>query len=229
MKDNSLYELGGIASILVGISYVVVGITSALTPPAVAGVPDLQIPLMYFEENKFMILANWWALLIGAVFALAMIPAISATVQHLNEGWVRWTSTLATIAFAVVILDNYWAIVYTEAIGRAYVTGTEAVREALTIPGSAQWIDVKGWLAYGAVGLWVLVCSILALRNNVWPKGLAYLGILAAFIYFLALASLVIPALFLSGAIILVGVIGAVFAPIWFTWMGSFLRRTGSS
>ena len=224
MKDDSLYQLGGIASILVGISYVVVGITTALTPSSVAGVPDVQIPLMYFEANKFMILANWWALLLGAVFALAMIPAVSATVRHLNEGLVRWTSTLATIAFAVVILDNYWSIVYTEAIARAYENGTQAVREALTIPGSAQWIDVKGWLAYGAVGLWVLVCSILALRNNVWPKGLAYLGILAALIYFLALASTVIPALFLSGAIIFVGVVGAVLAPIWYGWMGIVLR-----
>jgi len=107
MKDNSLYKLGGIASILVGISYVVVGITSVLTPPSVAGVPDVQSPFTYWEENKLLILTGWWALLIGAVFALAMIPAISATVQHLNAGWVRWTSTLATIAFAVVILDNY--------------------------------------------------------------------------------------------------------------------------
>jgi hypothetical protein len=225
MKDNSLYRLGGIASILVGISYVIVGITTALTPPSVAGVPDVQIPLMYFEENKFIILTNWWALLLGAVFALAMIPAVSATVQPLNQGWVRWTSTLATIAFAVVIVDNYWPIVYTEAIANAYVTGSEATRAALTVPGAAQWIDVKGWLAYGAVGLWVLVCSILAARNNVWPKGLAYLGILAAFVYFLALAVTVIPSLFLSGAILFVGVIGAVLAPIWYGWMGIFLRR----
>jgi hypothetical protein len=225
MRDNSLYKLGSIASILVGVSYMIIGITSALTPPAVAGVPDVQLPIMYFEENKFMILTNWWALLIGAVFALAMIPAVSATVQHLNEGWVRWTSTLATIAFAVVILDNYWSIVYTDAIAKAYVTGTATIRETLTLPGAAQWIDVKGWLAYGAVGLWILVMSLLALRGNAWPKGLAYLGLLGAFIYFMALVSTVIPSLFISGIVIFVGVIGAVLAPIWFTWMGIFLRR----
>lgn len=169
MKDNSLYKLGGIASILVGISYVVVGITTILTPPAVAGVPNAQATILFFEDSEFLILTNWWALLIGAVFALAMIPAVSATVQHLNEGWVRWTSTLATIAFAVVTVDNYWPIVYTEARARAYETGTEAVRAALSIPGSPQWIDVQGWLAYGAVGLWLLVISLLVLRSNIWP------------------------------------------------------------
>jgi uncharacterized protein DUF4386 len=225
MKDRSLYKLGGIASIIVGISYVVVGITTALTPATIAGVPDVQSPFMYWGENKFLILAGWWALLLGAVFALAMIPAVSKTVLHLNEGWVRWTSKLATIAFAVVILDNYWSIVYTDARAKEYLTGTEAIRATLTVPGAPQWIDVQGWLAYGAVGLWILICSLLALRSQVWPRGMAYLGILGAFIYFLALASSTVPSLFVSGAIIVVGVIGAIFAPIWFTWMGIFLRR----
>ncbi len=229
MTDNSLYKLGGIASIFVGISYVVVGITSILTPPAVAGVPNAQATILFFEDSKFLILTNWWALLIGAVFALAMIPAVSATVQHLNEGWVRWTSTLATIAFAVVILDNYWPIVYTEARARAYETGTEAVRAALSVPGSPQWIDVQGWLAYGAVGSWLLVISLLALRSNIWPKGLAYLGVFVAFIYFLALASSVIPGLVISGAILFVAGIAVVVAPIFFTWMGIYLRRIGSA
>jgi hypothetical protein len=225
VKDNSVYKLGSIASIIVGVSYVVVGVTSALTPPNIAGVPNAQLPIMYFEDNKFLLLTNWWALLIGAVFALAMIPAVSATVQQLNEGWVRWTSTLATLAFAVVILDNYWPIVYTDAIAKAYLTGTEATRAALSVPGAAQWIDVKGWLAYGAVGLWTLVVSLLALRGNVWPKGLAYLGIGGAVIYFLALASWNIQDLFVSGAVIFIGVLGAFYAPIWFTWMGLFLHR----
>ena len=227
MKDNSLYKLGSICSILLGVSYLVVGVTGGLIPSNLSGVPDVQSPFMYWEENKIMLLTNWWALLLGAVFALALIPAVAKTVQPLNEGWVRWTSTLATIAFAVVILDNYWSIVYTSARANAYVNGSEAIRAALTVPGAPQWIDVQGWLAYGAVGLWVLVCSILALRNNVWPKGLAHLGILAAFIFFLALASSAISALFLSGTILFVGVIGAVFAPIWFTWMGIFLWRIG--
>jgi hypothetical protein len=228
MKDNSLYKLGGISSMLVGFSYLVIGITGVLIPSILSGVPNAQSPFMYYQENKIMLLTNWWALLLGAVFALAVIPAVSQTVQHLNEGWVRWTSTLATIAFAVVILDNYWSIVYTTARANAYVTGTEAMRAVLTVPGSPQWIDVQGWLAYGAVGLWALVISLLALRGNVWPKGLANLGIVGAFIYFLALAASVIPGLVVSGAGTAIAGIGAVFAPIWYGWMGIHLRHMAS-
>jgi hypothetical protein len=217
MKDDSLYRLGGFASIMMGISYVVIGVTTVLLPPNLSGVPEARSPFLFFEENRGLLMINYWAFTIGAIFALAMIPAVSATVQHLNEGWVRWTASLATLGFVVAILDNYWAIVATPARAAAYIAGND--------PGAAQVIDIQGWFAYGAVGLWVLVCSILALRNNVWPKGLAYLGIFAALIYFLALASTVIPALFISGTIIFVGVIGAVLAPIWYGWMGIHLWR----
>ena len=158
-----------------------------------------------------------------------MIPAVSATVQHLNEGWVRWTSSLATLAFAVTILDNYWAIVMNPLRAAAYLTGNEALRTTLTVPGAPQWIDVQNWLAFGAVGLWVLVVSLLALRGNVWSKGLAYLGIALAFVYFLALSPLVFPSL--SGVVIFTVVAGGggvVLAPIWYIWMGIHLRRMAS-
>lgn len=76
MKDNSLYKLGSVCAILLGISYLVVGITGVLTPPKLSGVPDAQSPFIYWGANKGIVLTNWWALLLGAVFALAVIPAV---------------------------------------------------------------------------------------------------------------------------------------------------------
>ncbi len=229
MKDNSLYKLGGISSMLVGISYVVIAVTGLLLPTALTYGNDVQSPFMYLEENLGLLMTQYWAYTLGAVFALAMIPAVSATVQHLNEGWVRWTSTLATLAFAVTILDNYWAIVMNPLRAAAYITGNEAWRGALTVPGAPQWIDVQNWLGFGAVGLWILVVSLLALRDNVWPKGLAYVGIAAAIFYFLALAPDIIPSL--SGVVIFTVVSvggGVVLAPILYIWMGIHLRHMAS-
>ncbi|HNB41872.1 MAG TPA: DUF4386 family protein [Anaerolineales bacterium] len=223
MKDNSLYKLGGFASIIVGISYVVIGITTVLLPPNLAGVPEAQSPFMFFEANRGLLMTQYWAFTIGAIFALAMIPAVSATVQHLNEGWVRWTSSLATLGFVAAILDNYWAIVVTPARAAMYTTGSEVVRAALSIPGEPQVLDVQGWLASGGVGLWVLVIGLLALRGKVFPKGLAYLWIIGAFTYFMSLAASVIPDLYLSGVVIAVSSIGAVLAPVGYGWMGWWL------
>lgn len=228
MKDNSLYKLGGIASILVGISYAVIGITNVLLPPNLMGVPDAQSPFMYFEANRGLLMTNYWAFAIGGIFALAMIPAVSATVQNLNEGWVRWTSSLATLGFVAAIFDNYWAIVRTPARAAIYVAGTDAIRAALSVPGEPQVLDVQGWLANGGVGLWVLVIGLLALRGKVFPKGLAYLWIIGALTYFMSLIFTVIPDLALSGVGIAISGLGAILGPIGYGWMGVHLWRTAA-
>jgi hypothetical protein len=143
--------------------------------------------------------------------------------MRLNEGWVRWTGSLATLGFAVTILDNYWSIVATPMRAIAYVRGTAELRAALTMPYSAQFIDLQGWLGDGGVGLWILVCSMLALRGRVWPRSLAYLGAVGAFAYYLALASNVIPgykelSLIASAAAVVLG-------PVFYAWIGLELRR----
>ena len=226
MKDYSLYRLGGVCSVLVGVSYVVIGVTELLMPQEYTLEQNARVPLMFFQENQALFIGQWSAMLWGAVLALAVVPAVSAKVQVLSEGWVRWTSTLATLGLAVTIIDNYWAVVLTPAIARTYMAGNEVTRIAMNTPGSALQIDVRGWLQWGAVGLWVLVVNILALRANTWPRLLSYLGIATAIGYLLVLASAVIPAL--SGIILLVaGIGGIVLGPIWYGWMGVMLLRTG--
>ena len=223
MKDNSLYQLGGTCSILLGISYLAIGLTTLLLPPALTYGNDVQSPFMYFEANRGLLLAQYWSFAVGGVLGLAVVPAASSMVQHLNEGWVRWTSALATLGFAVTILDNYWAIVATAARAAAYISGTPATRAALTVPGGAQFIDLQGWLGYGAVGAWILVISILALRGRVWPRGLAYVGLAGAATYFLALAAQALPGF--KELTLVVSVAAVVLGPVLYLWLGSVLRR----
>jgi uncharacterized protein DUF4386 len=227
MKDRSVSRLGGVCSILVGISYVVIGVTELLLPPEYTAQNNARVPILFFGPNQMLLMAQWSAMAWGAVFALAVIPAISGKVQALNEGWVRWTSTLATLGFAVIIIDNYWALVVTPSIAAAYAAGNATTRIALDLPGVAQVTDAKGWLGYGAVGLWVLVVNVLALRGNVWPRLLAYLGIASAVGYFLVLASMVIPN-FSSMALVVAAIGGVVIGPIWYIWMGLTLYRDNS-
>jgi hypothetical protein len=140
---------------------------------------------------------------------------------------VRWTGSLPNLGLAVTILDNYWAIVVTSMRAIAYVRGTAELRAALRVPYSAQFIDLQGWLGYGGVGAWILACSILALRGKVWSRGLAYVGIAAAIVYFLALASSTLPTYRLLTA--LVSAAAIVLGPVSYIWMGFALRRGGAS
>ncbi len=224
MKDRSLYNLGGICSMLLGISYAVIGVTQLLLPPELSGENTALSPFMYFDTYRGVLMTQYWAMALGAVVALAVVPAVSATVRDVHEGWVSWTSSLATLGFAVTILDNYWAIALTPARAAAYRTGTEAWRGALTVPGAPQFIDVYGYLGYGAVGAWVLVLSLLALRSARWPRPLALLGIAVAIAYLV----LVTPILSERREVVqgVAGIGGVILAPIWYIWIGLMLRRT---
>jgi hypothetical protein len=69
----------------------------------------------------------------------------------------------------------------------------------------------------------VLGTNILALRVQAWPRMLAYVGLLAAALYFCALAGNVlgIPALFTIAA----GVGSVAIGPVWYIGIGLRLRR----
>jgi hypothetical protein len=94
---------------------------------------------------------------------------------------------------------------------------------ALTVPGAPQFIDVYGYLGYGAVGAWVLVVSLLAQRSGRWPRSLAFLGIAVAIAYLV----LVTPILSELREVVLgvAGIGGVILAPIWYIWMGLTLCR----
>lgn len=227
MKDNSLYRLGGFCSILVGISYAVIGITTLLLPPELTAQNNVRPSIMFFEANRALLMTQWSAMAWGAVFALAVVPAVSERVRHLGEGWIRWTSALAMLGFAVTILDNYWAIVRTPALAAAYYAGNDVTRMALDLPSSPQFIDIQGWLGYGAVGLWMLVVNVLAWRGRMWPRALVYLGLAGAIGYFVAVASAVVPNM-LAAILVVAGVGAIVVGPIWYVWMGLHLCRLPS-
>ena len=67
--------------------------------------------------------------------------------------------------------------------------GDAAVKAALTVPGTLAGLDPQGWLRWGSVGVWILVVSLSALRGNIWPKLLAYIGISSGIVYCLVVAT----------------------------------------
>ncbi len=223
MKSDSLNKFGGLCSILVGALYILVGATYVLLPPEqqIGGAADAFY--RSFAKSSTVNMINYWALALTAVFALGALPAITESVRSVNEGWARWTSNLAYLGFAVTAIDWFRNMALQPARAAAYVAGDASVQAVLAAPTFGAILDANGYLAFGGVGLWVLVTSLLALRSKMWPNTLAYVGIALSVLYTLVSVSLVYDNAALLQIVAALG--GVVAAPVWYIWVGMRLRK----
>ena len=222
MEGKKLLKLGGICSILVGISYLVVGITYVLGPAEQRPGATSADFLTSFAQDPLMSTLMYWAFALGAVFAIAVVLAISEMMLSASEGWVRWTSNLAVIGFAVTALDYFRFLALYPAMAATYAAGDAVIKTATEASQFALSLDPYGWLMFGAVGLWFLVVNLLAINENSWPKILAYVGIAGGIAYLLVVAGYVLQIYTLN----LIAAVGAIIiGPIWYIWTGLRLQQ----
>jgi hypothetical protein len=210
----------------VGLTFVVFVVLALLLPPEqldTCGCPARFLTTT--AHNATLFILSYAVFALYSVFGIGAVLAISETVRSGNDGWVRWTSTLAIIGFALTTINEIQRIALDPAKATAYVQGDAAVKAALTVPGEVGSLDPQNWLRFGAVGLWVLVVSLLALRSGKWPKPLAWVGLGLGIAYWLFVVGEVVqfPTLFA----LVVGVGALIFGTIWYIWLGLRLRRAG--
>ena len=222
MKDSTLSKLGGSCSILLGILYLLIGITYLLLPADQKQTSAVDKFLPSFAESPTTQIIQWWVFALSGLVAIAVVLAVSESLRSESEGWIRWTSTLAILGFSVVAINNFRGIAFQPGLARAYVEGDAVTKTAIEVSGPYS-LDPQGWLGFGAVGLWVLVVSLLALRAGAWPKLLTYIGIASAVAYWLIVAAFVLnqETLFTIGA----ALGGIILAPIWYIGVGLRLRQ----
>jgi hypothetical protein len=98
------------------------------------------------------------------------------------------------------------------------------------MPNLPSEVDPRGLLTFGFSAVGILVASWLILRGGSLPRGLGYLGYLAAaLLVIIYLARLIIldptnPLVALPAALA-----GFIVNPAWYVWLGLTLRRLGSS
>ena len=225
MKDNSVLKLGGLFAIALGIAKLLAAILYFVVPPE----QRLDVPgavlLPSVAQDSTMLFAIFWLESLAGILGLAVVPAVRSLVLSMNEGWVRWTSTLAAFGFAISAMGYLTTIGRLPAIAAAFVKGDPSTQAAL----AATWKsspDLFGLWGYGAIGLWILIVSLNALRGTALPKTLNYVGIL------LAVDALLVPIaqLMKSGSLITI-IVGAsaILVPVWYIWLGLVLRKANAS
>lgn len=223
MEDNTLRQLGGTCSILAGITILLAAIIYLLLPPELQ--ESCRCPekfLASVAQNPTPRIAEYLPIALYSLLAIAAVLAISENVRSANEGWTRWTSTLAIIGLAVNAIVAFNHVALDPDRAAVYMQGDTAVKAALTVPGALESLDPQAWLRYGAFGLWALVVSLLARRRNIWPQSLTYMGIGVAIAAWLVVAGEVFPS---QSLIALIAGVASILVPIWYIWLGLSLRK----
>jgi hypothetical protein len=225
METRSVFKIGGIASILLGILHVIVGIHYILLPDdQKLGVPGAEL-LPSFAANPTSLLIHIWEYTLIGIVGLAVIPAVFQLVRPVNEGWARLTQNLAFIGFAVAAVSNAITIDRLPRIAQAFVNG-DASTQAAILPFWRTTIDPLGLWQFVAVGLWIFISAYLALRGNLLPRPLAYAGLLFGLVQWLVplVFSFQAPVVFVPLAVLAV-----VLGPLWYIWLGLVLNRLAST
>ena len=209
-------RVGGTCAMLVGLLTAMAGITYLFLPEA----QRLQVPgselLPSFAEDGSVLRLELLELGLLGIFGLGAVAALSRQVAWDRVGWVQWASTIATVGFAVTAVGQFITLERLPRVASAFVAGDQATQDAL----AALWkstLDPYGLFGFGGVGLWVLVISVLGLRQSQAPRALWLLGIAVGILYELVPLGQIAE---VSGLILFTGVAGGILAAVWYLWAG---------
>jgi hypothetical protein len=225
MQSKSLAKLGGFGSIVLGISYLTLGVAAMFNPALRAESMGQTMGEVFeiFLNNMIWTQIENLSFGIGSLFGLAAILAVSQRVVSLNEGWVRWTSILASLCFVIIAIENLRSLRLLPDIARTYLEADPAVQASLsTLVVVLLDIDPLGY-TYAGIGLWLTTVNLLAFRARIWPRQLTSLGMAGGIIY----VCMMISDLFEFQMMFLITVMlgSLILAPIWYIWMGVNLLR----
>lgn len=222
MMRSDIARVGGAAAIAFGIVFVIVTLNRAAMPT------NSEEWVRFVAETPLSYYIDTLGFALVSILMIPVITAVSDELMHLNAGAVRWTSILGYIGCAGNIMEVFRYLQVDPYQARLFLEGDELIQTILIYSTVPDGRDMDGWMLYGAVGIWFLVIAIVALRHqrgeHPFSRAWGYLGVFAAIIHFVALASRAWPVLS-APAGILGGLIGA---PIWgiVTWQN--LRRVAN-
>jgi hypothetical protein len=221
MKNTQVLRFGGIFAILLGLAKLLSGgFYLLLSPDLRAEVPAAKF-LPAFAQNSGFLTSLFWVEALVGILGLAVVPALSSLVEEGHEGWMRWAANLAMAGFVISSVGYTLSIARLPGIAAAFANGDASTKAALAAVWKAS-IDLYGLWGYGAVGLWVFITSLFALKKMEFPKGLAYLGIAYGVLFLLVPAGTIFK---MQAPLLAAAFLGATVGPIWWIWTGLTLRK----
>jgi hypothetical protein len=198
---------------LAGIAYVLLPAEQRL------GVPGRQL-LPSFAANPMPLQLEMALLALMGLIGLAVVRPIRKLLVA-DDPWLRWTSYLAIVGYAVGAVGNTLVMGKLPGIASAFVAADDASKPIIAVFWRTT-LDPWGLWQFGAVGLWLLVVGIVAMRAGGLPRVGAFLAIAAG------IAHIAIPVVLgasLQPALRILALVAAIVMVAWFGWIGLYMWR----
>jgi len=223
--ESSVLRVGAMCSVAAGILTLAAAITYLVMPSAQRAAVGGTELLPSVASGAGMLKLEFVLLALVALFGLGLVPALAQLVREASEGLVRWIGTIATVGYALTAASYFFAMGRLPKVAAAYVAGDESTKAALL----ATWrssLDLQGYWQFLAVGAFIVLVSLLALRLGRLPAVLCYLGLVIGLLSVLAaVGSGATAPTFLTGVV----AVATVLAPIWYGWTGLVLWRRAAA
>ena len=212
-------SVGAWASVTLGLTYVLVG-TGYLMQPELqkSGTIDEALGSLAIDPLGYKILN--WSLAVGGVAALAAVPWICSRLTDDKSGWIAWARNLGLVGFAVAAVNGFRSLnlAMDEAENYVHHLCDEACKLAVRGDFVHMSLDPDGWMTFGAVGAFVLITTIVAMKQRAIPALLAIVGLGGGVSYWLVVLGNV--AGIDSVISIAAAVGGVILGPIFYIGMG---------
>lgn len=125
-----------------------------------------------------------WLFLVTSLFGLGLVVGVRRLAPADRAAVGDWAAAVGGLGFAAVALDQVRLIAHVPALADAVATSPERIREFTNL-SILNLSDRFGLVTFGAVGLWLLAMSLLALPRSA-PTWLIGSGVLAACVFLTA-------------------------------------------
>lgn len=213
---NSNHLIGGISGMIEACLYLFgfAMLFSVLQPAMDESASDLD-RLTFIFGNKA--LYQTWIILIYVVFGVVLLPLTIAIQAHFKEPtiWVKTTPVLGFIWSGLVVASGMIGVTGIDSVAAMYPADPHAALTSWRTIEAIQYglgggVEIMG-------GLWVLLISIVSMKQAAFHTFLNYFGLFTGFAGIVT----IFPPLADAGAVFGLAQI------VWFIWIGIVLIRHG--
>ena len=222
MTDKNMIKISSVCAILIAIIYIMIALIYLFLPDEQKAGNEINSDFLISVAQSPQLLI--WQIRLFTINAILSVTVVLSLFEYLKanqRGLIAWASVLALIGFSILIYINCFAQVEIPRLANVFVKSDHGTQLSI----AAQGFGFDDWMAFGLIGIWMIIINWIGQKNNRLPLLLSVIGIIGGLANFLIAFGTVAK---MVSVIMIAAILGGVFlGPVWYIWIGIKLWKEG--